>query len=200
LWERDAKRRDAAFNALLTISGYDQPIEDVDDERPADRWLEKQHPRHDAVLARLMDRVAAPADARSLARLIPGARWSRSKAVDPILAGLIHHPNDEVRQKAVEAMGWRLRKRGGDAEPLRKALGPREAVTQFLAAEGLARARRGDGLNVLLASIEFATDVDIRRRSVSALGELADDRALDPLLKLAGEDGHALQEPALEAI
>jgi ParB family chromosome partitioning protein len=200
LWEKEPKRRDAVFNALVTISGYDQRIEDTEDDRPADRWLEKQYPRHDEVLARLMDRVSAPADAKSLARLIPGARWSRSKAADPVLAGLIHHPSDEVRQKAVEAIGWRLRKRGGDAEPLRKALGHRDAVTQFLAAEGLARAGRGDGVNVLLASIDFATDLDIRRRAVVALGDLAEERALDVLLKLAGEDGHALQEPALEAI
>jgi ParB family chromosome partitioning protein len=200
LWEKDAKRREAIFGALLTISGYDQPIEDPEDDRPADRWQEKQHPRHDEVLARVSDRVSAPADAKLLARLIPGARWARGKAVDPVLAGLINHPGDEVRQKAVEAIGWRLRKRGGEAKPLRKALGHRDAVTQFLAAEGLARAGRGDGLNVLLASIDFATDLEIRRRGVVALGELADERALEVLLKLAGEDGHALQEPALEAI
>ena len=34
----------------------------------------------------------------------------------------------------------------------------RDAITQFLAAEGLAKAGRGDGLNVLLASIDFATE------------------------------------------
>ncbi len=200
LWEKDAKRREPIFNALVTISGYDQWIEDPEDERPDDLWREKQFPRHDDVLARLIDRVSAPADAKFLARLIPGARWARGKEVDPALAGLINHPNDEVRQKAVEALGWRLRKRGGDAEPLRKALRHRDPVTQFLAAEALAKAGRGDGLNVLLASIDFATDLDIRRRAVIALGELADERALDVLLKLAAEDGHALQEQALEAI
>ena len=200
LWEKDAKRREAIFNATLAISGYDQRIEYPEDDQPTDRWREKQFPRHDEVLARLMDRVSAPADAKSLARLIPGARWAQGKAVDPVLAGLINHPNDEVRQKAVEAIDWRVRKRKGKAEPLRKALGHRDAITQFLAAEGLARAGRGDGLNVLLASIDFATDLDIRRRAISALGELADERALDVLLKLAGEDGNALQEPALVAI
>jgi ParB family transcriptional regulator, chromosome partitioning protein len=201
LWEKDAKRREAIFNALLVISGYDQRIEDPEDERPDDRWQEKQFPRHDDVLARLIDRVSAPADARSLARLIPGARWARGKSVDPVLARLINHPNDEVRQKVVEAIAWRLRKRGGDAEPLRKLVAqPGHSAEQFFAAEGLARAGRGDGLNMLLASIDFAKDLDIRRRAVVALGELADDRALDVLLKLAGEDGHALQEQALEAI
>ena len=53
---------------------------------------------------------------------------------------------------------------------------------------------------MLLASIDFASDLDLRRRAVLALGELADERALDALLRLAGEDGHALQEPAAEAI
>ena len=200
LWEKDTKRREAIFNALVTISGYDQRIEDPYDEQPESRWLNKQFPRHDDVLARLMERVSAPAEAKFLARLIPGARWSRGQAVDPILAGLINHPSDEVRQKAVEAIGWRLRKREGEAEPLKKALAHKDTITQYLAAEALARTGRGDGLNILLASIDFATEPEIRRRAVLALGELADERALDVLLELAGEDGHALQEQALEAI
>jgi ParB family chromosome partitioning protein len=132
--------------------------------------------------------------------LLSSARWARGKAVDPVLAGLVHHSTDETRRKVVEALGWRLRKRGGAAEPLRKVLTHRDPMTQFFAAEGLARAGRGEGLNVLLASIDFATDLGIRQRAVQALGELADERALEVLLKLAGEDGHALQEPAAEAI
>ncbi len=200
--EKNPRQRDQISRALWEISGYGQPILDFEDERPDDRWEEKQHPRHDDVLARLMDRVSAPtaADVAFLGLLLPGARWARGKAVDPVLAALVIHPDDAVRQKVVEAIGWRLRKRGADAEPLRKALSHRDAITQFLAAEGLARAGRGDGLNVLLASIDFSTNLDIRRRAVLALGELADDRALDVLLKLASEDGHALQGQALEAI
>jgi ParB family chromosome partitioning protein len=201
LWEMQPKRRDAVSRALLTISGYDQRIEDPEDEHPELRKEEKQHPRHDDVLARLMDRVAVPAHATFLSSLIPGARWASRKAVEPVLAGLMNHPVDGIRQQAVEALGWRLRKRGGDAEPLRKLLAqPGHSAEQFIAAESLAKAGHGDGLNMLLASIDFATDLEIRQRAVLALGELADDRALDVLLKLAGEDGHALQEQALEAI
>jgi ParB family chromosome partitioning protein len=200
LWDKQPKWRIILFDALLTISGHDQPIQDSEDEQPGNRWEEKQFPRHDDVLARLMDRVSAPADAKFLVKLILAARWARGKAVDPVLGGLINHSNDEVRQKAVEAIGWRLRKRGSNAEPLRKALGHRDPITQFLAAEALAKAGRGDGLNILLASVDFATDLAIRQRAVIALGELADERALDVLLKLAGEDGHALQEQAAEAI
>ena len=200
LMDKDRKRRDAAVGALITISGYDQWIGDLEDEGVDRSWEEKQFPRHDAVLARLMDRLSAPADSRHLLRLLPGARWARGKEVDPVLAGLVNHPDDSARQRAVEALGWRLRKREGDPEPLRKALQHKDPITQFLAAEGLAKAGRAEGLNVLLASIDFAGDLDLRRRAVLALGELADERALDALLRLAGEDGHALQEPAAEAI
>ncbi|MGP0065863.1 MAG: HEAT repeat domain-containing protein [Isosphaeraceae bacterium] len=201
LWEQQPKRRDAVSRALLTISGYDQRIEDPEEERPDDPWGEKQFPRHDDVLARLMDRVAIPAHATFLSSLIPGARWARDKVVEPVLAGLLNHSVEGIRGQAAEAIGWRLRKRGGDPEPLRKLVAQTgHSAEQFFAAEGLARAGRGDGLNMLLASIDFATDLNIRRRAVRALGELADDRALDVLLKLAGEDGHALQEQALEAI
>ncbi len=198
--EKDPKRREAAFAALLMVSGYDQAIDDPEGEQADDRWLRQQHPRRDDLLARLLDRLAAPADAKLLARLIPGARWAPGKVVDPPLAALANHPDDPARREVVKALAWRLRKREGDAEPLRKALGHRDPTTQFLAAAGLAHAGRGDGLNVLLASVDFATDLDVRRGAVLALGELADERAFETLLKLAGEDGHALQESAAEAI
>ena len=44
LWEKDAKRREAVFNALVTISGYDQRIEDPEDERPDDRLAREAVP------------------------------------------------------------------------------------------------------------------------------------------------------------
>jgi ParB family chromosome partitioning protein len=200
LWDSHPKPRESIFRAVLTVSGHDQPIEDPEDERPDARWLEEQHPRNDAVLARLIQRVSAPADVRYLSRLFEPARWARGEEVGPALAALVNHPDEGARRAAVRALGWRLRKRGGDPEPLRKALAHRDPVTQFLAAEGLARAGRADGLNVLLASVDLAGDLDVRRGAVAALGELADERALDALLKLATDDGHALQEPAAEAI
>ncbi|WP_422929580.1 HEAT repeat domain-containing protein [Singulisphaera sp. PoT] len=200
LVEKDPKRRDVAFTALVMVSGYDQHIGDPEDESVDDQWLRHQHPRKDAVLARMLDRLSAPGDAKLVLQLIGGARWAKGTVVDAPLAALAIHPNDDVRRDVLEALSWRLRKRGGDAEPLRKALGHRDPASQFIAAEGLALARLPDGLNVLLASIDFATDLDDRRRAVLAIGELADERALETLLKLAGEAGHALQEPAAEAI
>ena len=198
--DKDRKWRGYAVSALLSVSGHDQPIEDREDERPDRGWEAKQFPRHDAVLARLMERLAAANDTAQLTRLIEAARWARGPEIVPVLENLASHPDEVLRRRAVEALGWRLRKRGAEPEPLRKALGHRDPVTQFLAAEALAKAGRAEGLNVLLASVDFVGDLSLRRRAVLALGELADERALDPLLKLAAEEGHALQEPAAEAI
>src|SRR6185312_3522263 len=49
-------------------------------------------------------------------------------------------------------------------------------------------------------AIDLVPELDQRRRAVRALGRLGDARALDVLLKLVNEDGHALQEEAAEAI
>ncbi len=199
--ERDKKYRDAATVALLTISGHDQPETEDDEGEPlATVRPEDQFPRHDDVLARLMDRLFSLGEARLLVGLVPAARRAEGSQVDPVLSLLTAHPEDRIRRDAIEAVGWRLRKRGGPADPLLKALSHKDPISQFLAAEALARAGRGEGLNVLLASIDFVSDLVLRERAVSALGELADERALDTLLKLAAEEGHALQDAAAEAI
>lgn len=200
LLENDRKRRVLAFEAVLTISGFDQVIQDPEDEKADRRWEAEQYPRHPEILARLLERCSALGEPRLLNRLIPAARWAREKVVDSALAPLLLHPDETLRRGAVEAMGWRIRKRGSDAEPLLKVLSHQDPVTQFLAAEALAKGGRTEGLNVLLASIDFVSDLNLRRRAVEALGELGDERALDTLLRLAGDAGHALQEPAAEAI
>ncbi|QDU21891.1 HEAT repeat domain-containing protein [Urbifossiella limnaea] len=203
LFDLAARRKEwrtAAFDALLVTSGFDQLIDDPSDERPDRTWEEKQHPRHPALLARLLDRaVAAGADV-FVAKLLHAARWCRGPEVDEPLALLTANPDPELRRTAVEALGWRFKHRGAPAEALLRALKHKDATTQFLAAEGLARGGRADGISILLSAIEYLDDVGERARAVLALGELGDARALDVLLRLAGEDGHALQEPAAEAI
>jgi ParB family chromosome partitioning protein len=188
------------FQAVLTIGGHDQSIGDPEDENPDRTWEKEQHPRHDAVLARLMDRAFAIGNTDFLLELLPAAQWSRGPDVHAVLAVLVSNPNAELRDAAVQAAGWRLRKRNGLADPLLKALRHKNPETQFYAAEGLARGKRPEGLNVLLSSIEYLEDVGLRQRAVTALGELGDPRAVDRLVQLAGEDGHALQEAAAEAI
>jgi len=200
LVEKDAQGRAAAFAAAYTISGFDQPIEDPDDARADKSWEAKQHPRHSAVLAKMLERVLPLNEPELLAAMLPGLYWSRGHEADAGLAQLAAHGDEDLRRNAIVALGWRLRRRGGAAEPVLKALSHKDPISQFLAAEGLALAGRREGLPVLLASIEYLGDVALRGRAVTALGALADQRALDRLLQLAGEEGHALQDVAAEAI
>src|SRR5262249_5117137 len=132
------ERMGGALRAAHVVSGFDQAIEDPDDENPDRRWEEKQFPRHPATLARVLRRAIELKPDRELAEFLPGARWARGPEVDPDRAVLTVHADNDIRHEAVEAVGWRLRKRKGPAEPLLKALKHRDPVTQFLAAEGLA--------------------------------------------------------------
>jgi ParB family chromosome partitioning protein len=197
---KDPKWRKEALNAALTVSGHDQRIDDPEDEYADRRWLERQHPRYDAVLARLMERAFALGETALLKRLIPVAGWAHGKEVEPILVTLTTHPDEQLRQLVVGFLGWRLRKRQGSAAALIKSLQHRDPQTQFLAAEGLARAGRAEGLSILLAGVDFLSNFQLRQRAVRALGELADARALDALLKIVNEPGHVLQAEAAEAL
>ncbi|HEY1186317.1 MAG TPA: HEAT repeat domain-containing protein, partial [Gemmata sp.] len=201
--DRRKEHRDTIRSAILTVSGYDQWIGDSDDVNPQDRgaWMKDQHPRHDAVLARLLDWTLADGDTDTIVNtLLEPVRWSLGKDVDAIFPTLCASPNAELRDAAVEAYGWRFRKRGSAPEPLLKALKHKNPVTQFLAAEGLARGGRGEGMQVLLSGIEYLEDHGHRNRAVAALGELGDPRSVDKLLALATEDGNPLQQAATEAI
>jgi ParB family chromosome partitioning protein len=202
LLDRRKDLQNDIFAALKMISGYDQRIGDPQDEHPQDRaWMKDQQPRHDAVLAKLIERAFAVGNNDYISsELMPLARWSQGKDVDPILATLCTSPNAVLRDAAVEAAGWRFRKRAAPVEPLLKALKHKNPVTQFLAAEGLARGKRPEGMQVLLSGIEYLEDTSHRTRAVQALGELGDPRSVDKLLALAAEDGNPLQEAAAEAV
>ncbi|MEM7010272.1 MAG: HEAT repeat domain-containing protein [Verrucomicrobiota bacterium] len=198
--ERDEWRHHA-INATYAISGHNQPIQDLEDERPEDRkWMDEQHPRNDAVLRQLLAKITELNLWDRHQYLLHSAAWSLANEVDPVLATLVHHSDDEVRRSAVKAVSFRVRKRGSSPDPLVAALEHRDAITKFHAAEGLARAGRDDGISVLLAAIDLMDDFMLRKAAVVALGELGDERALEVLLKLANEDAHALQEAAAEAI
>ncbi len=206
-----SKLRTACHEAVWTITGYDQPNmetmhltiwdamrgwmlrEPAEGEELIDpAWEQKQHPRRDDVLARLMEKLLELGETNTLKFSLEQARWSRGREVDPVLAVVAAHSDDSLRRDAVEALGWRLKHRGGSAEPLLKALEHRDPHTKFLAAEALAKAGRKEGLSILLSAVDLMEEVTLRQRAVLALGELADERALDVLLRLAGEDEHAL--------
>jgi ParB family chromosome partitioning protein len=189
-----------ALAAAYVVSGFDQPVEDPEEENPDRRWEQKQFPRHPAVLAHVLARAAELKANRALAEYVRAAAWARGPEVDPVLAVLTVHADEVVRRGAVEAVGWRLRKRNGPAEPLVKALKHRDNLTQLLAAEGLARGGRDEGLSILLAAIDLQSDLSLRQRAVRALGELGDPRALGLLLKIVTDPEHPLREEAAEAL
>ena len=209
----ETKTRRFAFDALRVVSGYDQPIQDGDDRDPSEvvlqrwtaptpplDWETKQYPRHDGVLTKTMEAAYRLGDAGVLTRLLPGAQWARGSEVDAVLALLAASTTDAVRDRAVTALGFRVRKRKTKPDALVAALGHANLRTQLLAAEALAWAGRSDGVRVLMTAVDMMEDLNDRRRGVRALGELADAAALDVLLRLVNEEGHALQEDAAEAI
>lgn len=199
LLENREWRTDVA-KAIVRISGYDQPCQDTEDIRPNRDWLDEQHPRHDEVLAKFLARCLELSLTDLIKPRIMDARWSLTGAVDPVLALLAVHPDEDVRDPVVSAMGWRFKRRSGPADSLVELLEHRSTITKFLAAVGLARGGRADGINILLSAVELMTDLSQRILAVEALGELADEQSLDVLLRLASEDGHALQDTATEAI
>ncbi|MCY1066683.1 HEAT repeat domain-containing protein [Nannocystis sp. RBIL2] len=185
------------------VSSDDDDDDDDDDVSSGPRvadWESKQFARHDAVLVQIAEAARRLSDDRTLQTVLPALRWARGKEVDASLAPLWTYPKPEIASRAAEAIGWRLRKRSGPAEPMLAALKSSDPTVSFLAAEGLALGGRGEGSSVLLTSVDLQPDLDLRRRAVRALGALADIRALDTLLRLVSDEGHALQEEAAEAL
>lgn len=201
LLRRQEAHAESILAALTMISGYDQRLTFDPEEPDADEsWLEHQHPRDDAVFAKVLQLRADRGHTRSLVSLFPGATWARGGEVDQPLSRMLHHADDTIRRSAVTALGWRVRFRGAEPAPLRSILTHKDPETAFLAAEGLARAGHADGMTVLLAAVDTLEDIRLQRRAVLALGHLADVRALDKLLDIVNNDEHALIEPAVEAI
>lgn len=189
-----------AVSAIYSVSGFDQAMPDADDEAAFAKAEKEAKPFRPDILARLIEHLIRSGGIGGYPELIERGRASRGNDVDPVFSTLTAHPDEDVRHAAVQAVGWRAKHRGGPVEPLLKALKHKDPTTQFLAAEGLAKAGRIDGIQVLLSGIEYLEDVSFRQRAVLALGELSDPRAVDVLLKMANENGHALQEAAAEAI
>lgn len=191
----------AIIDAVLRISGYDQVIEDYEDERGDQRWLSQQYPRHDQVLVALLEALVAQQNTKRLSELWEGLRWAKVNPVlDQALLTALPIVPTEVVPELVFTIARRFYKRQGLEAGLLQALKHKDSDIQFLAAEGLAKGGRSDGLSTLLAAVDYQTNADYRQRAVLALGEMANERALDRLLTLAQEQGHFLQEVATEAL
>ena len=189
-----------ALAAAYVVSGHDQEIEDSEDENPDRRWEQKQFPRHDAILVRLLRRATDLKANRALTGFLTAVRWARSRDVDPGLAVLTVYAADDIRRRALEAVGWRLRKRGGPAEPLVKALRHRDLVTRFLAAEGLALGGRTEGLSAPACGRRSPRRSGAAVASGHRAGQTRRPAGLDLLLKIVNDPEHALREAAAEAV
>ncbi|MDO5767922.1 MAG: hypothetical protein Q4P13_00330 [Psychrobacter sp.] len=187
------------INCLITISGFDQPIEDylVDSEEEiADkRWLEHQYPRHPQVLLALFNTLLSHSDYGNAARLLRSLAWvspaitdvdNINQAIDDALLLAYQQMPANHTQELVEAMAYRADKRSGKLNGLQQALTHKDTNVQFIAAEGLAKRGHFEGLSILLATIDYHNDSEMRRRSVLALGELVGN-ALSPRMLATGK-------------
>lgn len=190
----------ALVAAITMISGFDQTIEDENDLLPNRDWMKGQHPRDGKVLASLLEVVLDHGPSKELTRLIRQARWCETAEVDSPLTRLLDHPDEEIRRAAARAYAFRVEKRNAKPDSLVATLEHRDPITQFWAAEGLAKTGDDAGFQVLMTAADLMDDLWFRQRAVLALGYLADERTLDKLLQFVTEEGHALQMVAAEAI
>ncbi|MCP4137445.1 MAG: hypothetical protein GY754_41140 [bacterium] len=193
---KDGKKVRAAYDAVLKISGYDQEVED--EKKP--KWEKDTYKRHDSILEQLLRRLYEVQNESLLKNLLTPAQLAPSDAVDPMLATLSRYPSDDIRNEALYAIGWRLKYRDGSRDPLLEALTHPDGRTKFLAARELALDGHKEGLNILLAGVDLLSSDSDREDAVLALGHLADDQAVDTLLRFANDEMHELHEVSLEAI
>src|SRR5262249_58768042 len=126
----------------------------TEDEIPDRSWEKDQHPRHDAVLAKLMDRAFALGNTDFLLELMLAAQWSRGPDVDAVLAVLVSNPNAELRDAAVQAVGGRLRKPKSLPHPPLQADPHQNPQTPVYPAAGLGRRQRPRGRQLPLSDHE----------------------------------------------
>lgn len=187
----------AASDAWLTISGFDQRIQDIEHDG---EWIEKQHPRHLPIFIKLLEKWYHLAKYNSILAHKDSLHWIKDNAIDPVLENWCSIADTRVRHTIIECVGWRLRKRGGTNSALHKCLQSQDIIDRFLGAEGLALHGDASGLNVLKVCLETLPDLNYRRRAVTAIGVLASDNAFDTLNDIACNEEHALYQEAIEAL
>ncbi|MBH0086112.1 HEAT repeat domain-containing protein [Psychrobacter sp. SCQQ22] len=234
--QKNKEERKYLFDTLVKISGYDQNIEDYLEEREDTRWLQRQHPRDSQVLLSLFTTLMNHSDYALAAQLLPSLAWVQSgdsdlsSRIDTALALAYEQMPANHTFKLVEALAYRAKRRHSSIASLQNALRNKDADVQFAAAEGLAKCGHADGVNILMATIDYNPDAEFRSCSVLAIGELlgssdhqnqsdnspnakapvnnADQnlqvhtlyKAYDKLIKLAEDDEHYLQDVASEAL
>ncbi|MFP3456555.1 HEAT repeat domain-containing protein [Psychrobacter sp. SIMBA_152] len=176
--QRNKEERKYLFDTLVKISGYDQNIEDYLEEREDTRWLQRQHPRDSQVLLSLFTTLMSHSDYAHAAQLLPSLAWVKSddsdlsSRIDSALALAYEQMPAKHTFKLVETLAYRAKRRHGSIASLQNALRNKDADVQFAAAEGLAKCGHADGVNILMATIDYNPDAEFRSCSVLAIGEL----------------------------
>jgi len=178
--QKNKEERKYLFDTLVKISGYDQHIDDYLDEREDTRWLQRQHPRNSQVLLSLFTTLMSHSDYALAALLLPSLAWAKSddsdlslsSRIDSALALAYEQMSAKHTFKLVEALAYRAKRRHGSIASLQNALRNKDADVQFAAAEGLAKCGHADGVNILMATIDYNPDAEFRSCSVLAIGEL----------------------------
>lgn len=198
--EQQPKEAKAILKTLTTVTGFDQPIEDYNDESADKRWLELQFPRHEDLLIQLFNSLIRLNYLDEATRLAYSLGWVQSKDADRALADALQVLDTAQLAPVLQAMAHRALKREGRVNGLLTMLVHKDLDVQFLAAEGLANSGHQQGFSILLAAMDYQKNDEFRKRAALALGKSGDERALDKLLKLAEENEHFLHEAAIEAI
>lgn len=195
----DKSERQQIFDALVTISGYDQPIEDYWDKNEDKGWLQRQHPRQPQVLLSLFTTLMSGSDYEHASQLLASLSWAKASEndgstplnsvdtsiekttnkalsidaeIDTQLAQAYEQLPAKYTLQLVQTLAYRAERRHGSLNTLQKALLNKDADVQFIAAEGLARCGQAQGLTILMATIDYNPDGEWRRRSVLAIGKL----------------------------
>ena len=241
---QNKSERQQIFDTLVTISGYDQPIEDYLDEAEDKRWLQRQYPRHPQVLLTLFTTLIEYGDYEHASQLLASLSWANTPVKSSTQTGAINKNSDDPIDEdsnlflridsalalayeqlptkytfeLVQTLAYRAERRTASLASLQKALTNKDANVQILAAESLAKCGQAQGLTILMATVDYNTDGELRRRSVLAIGELMGSRsqknrvennnadvntlykAYDKLIKLAEDEEHYLQDVASEAL
>ena len=197
LANQNKSARQQLFDTLVTISGYDQPIEDYLDEAEDKRWLQQQHPRHSQVLLALFTTLMNYGDYEHAAQLLASLSWAKAtetinktttasqdnSSIDAEIDAQLTLAYEQLPAKytfqLVQTLAYRAERRDASLTTLQKALTNKDADVQFLAAEGLAKCGQAQGLTILMATVDYNPDGELRRRSVLAIGELMGSRSQD---------------------
>ena len=204
-----------AVDTVLHFSGHHKPISDsLKWEQMSEEDREKETEAYDdALLARLIEGLYTLGHHETLTRkrLLRSARTARSTAVDAAILPWALLPatkeNNHIKLLSVKAAAWRRRNRPASEAnqraliKAREVFGPKKAISeiQFVAAESLGLAGdKSDGRPFsFLRRISVTEDADHgwRTRAVKALGTMADLRAVEALLNIAGYDEQGQRLP-----